>query len=53
MAKKFSFKYTGSTPVKQRDQVTLILSDESEHKAKVINALASQFTAKVTSLRTR
>jgi hypothetical protein len=43
-----SYKYKGKTPVKTGDWVVLTIGEDDEQvEAKVVDALASQFTAKV------
>ena len=41
------YKYKGRTPVKTGDWVTILLANDTEEEAKVIDTLAMQFTAKV------
>lgn len=41
-----SFKYTGNTPVKAGDKVLIQVGEDDWVDAKVIDPLASQFTAR-------
>lgn len=40
-------KYKGKTPVKTGDWVDLLIDEEMWEKAKVVDALATQFTCKI------
>ncbi len=42
-----SYRYKGKTPVKAGDWVVITPDEDTRIEAKVIDALASQFTAKV------